>query len=186
MSVFGFCKNKCKHEVYTIQETNDLLGGKAPSSHTHTKSQITDWNHNHDDRYYTESEVNNLLKTQSTTFSVTNSGITFTFNIKKNINVVNVRITMTIPANITSDAGGFAITDKMPDWAKISSSESKVLGIGYNLGSFAVTNDITTIAGGYKCNLRANTGKYTITYAFLESTTYSEPRDVLLDITYIL
>lgn len=30
--------------------------GAAAASHTHTKSQITDFAHNHDDRYYTESE----------------------------------------------------------------------------------------------------------------------------------
>lgn len=30
--------------------------GAAPTTHTHTKSQITDFEHNHDDRYYTESE----------------------------------------------------------------------------------------------------------------------------------
>lgn len=53
--------------------------GAAPSSHTHTKSQITDFAHthtrsditdfahNHDDRYYTESEVNNLLANKSNT-----------------------------------------------------------------------------------------------------------------------
>lgn len=31
--------------------------GAAPASHTHTKSEITDFDHNHDDRYYTESEA---------------------------------------------------------------------------------------------------------------------------------
>lgn len=31
--------------------------GAAPASHTHTVSQITDFEHNHDDRYYTESEA---------------------------------------------------------------------------------------------------------------------------------
>lgn len=36
MSVFGFCKNKCKHDVYTVQETNDLLAGKASTNHDHT------------------------------------------------------------------------------------------------------------------------------------------------------
>lgn len=41
----------------TQKAVTDALGGKANSSHTHTKSQITDFAHNHDDRYYTESEV---------------------------------------------------------------------------------------------------------------------------------
>ncbi len=82
---------------YTETEINNLLGGKAASSHTHSKKQITDfptalpasdvyswakaaskpsysWSeigskpgtfppsaHSHDDRYYTEAEVNSLL-----------------------------------------------------------------------------------------------------------------------------
>ena len=77
---------------YTEAEVNNLLAGKAASSHTHTAGQISGlptslpasdvypWakqpnkptytasevgaaggNHNHDDRYYTEAEVNNLL-----------------------------------------------------------------------------------------------------------------------------
>ena len=35
--------------------------GAAASSHTHTKSQITDFAHTHDDRYYTESEIDTKL-----------------------------------------------------------------------------------------------------------------------------
>lgn len=38
-----------------------LVDGKASSSHNHTKSDITDFSHDHDDRYYTETEVNGLL-----------------------------------------------------------------------------------------------------------------------------
>lgn len=37
--------------------------GAAASSHTHTKSQITDFAHNHDERYYTESEIDTKLST---------------------------------------------------------------------------------------------------------------------------
>lgn len=65
--VFGVCENKCfvevrpkadtygkndvynKNETYSKEEINTSLAGKAPS------------NHNHDDRYYTETEVNNLV-----------------------------------------------------------------------------------------------------------------------------
>ncbi len=82
---------------YTEDEVNNLLAGKAASSHTHSRSQITDFpsslpasdvyawakasskpsyswseigskpgtftpsSHSHDDRYYTEGEVNSLL-----------------------------------------------------------------------------------------------------------------------------
>jgi hypothetical protein len=46
---------------YTEAETDTKLNGKADSSHTHTKSQITDFSHTHDDRYYTESEIDAKL-----------------------------------------------------------------------------------------------------------------------------
>lgn len=36
--------------------------GAAAKKHTHTKSDITDFAHTHDDRYYTESEINDKLK----------------------------------------------------------------------------------------------------------------------------
>ena len=38
-----------------------LIDQKADVGHTHTKSQITDFAHTHDDRYYTESEVDSKL-----------------------------------------------------------------------------------------------------------------------------
>ena len=41
--------------------------GAAPASHTHTISQITDFAHNHDDRYYTESEIDTKLAGKSDT-----------------------------------------------------------------------------------------------------------------------
>ena len=41
--------------------------GAAAASHTHTKSEITDFAHDHDDRYYTESEINALLEGKSGT-----------------------------------------------------------------------------------------------------------------------
>lgn len=41
--------------------------GAAAASHTHTKDQITDFAHNHDDRYYTEEEINAKLAEKSDT-----------------------------------------------------------------------------------------------------------------------
>lgn len=46
------------------QIEGDMLG-KAPSVHTHTKSQISDFAHNHDERYYTESEIDSKLSGKS-------------------------------------------------------------------------------------------------------------------------
>ncbi len=45
-------------KYYTESEVNNLLDGKADSSHSHSYAPSS---HNHDDKYYTESEVNNLL-----------------------------------------------------------------------------------------------------------------------------
>jgi hypothetical protein len=39
-----------------------LIDDKADVIHTHTKSEITDFSHNHDERYYTETEVNNIIQ----------------------------------------------------------------------------------------------------------------------------
>jgi hypothetical protein len=48
----------------TLSNQTDLqnaLNAKANTSHTHVKADITDFAHNHDDRYYTESEITTLL-----------------------------------------------------------------------------------------------------------------------------
>lgn len=45
------------NNVWSTWQRCDLLAG----SHTHTKSQITDFAHTHDDRYYTESEIDTKL-----------------------------------------------------------------------------------------------------------------------------
>ena len=44
-----------------ILANKTAISGKADKNHTHTKSQITDFDHTHDDRYYTESEVDTKL-----------------------------------------------------------------------------------------------------------------------------
>ena len=50
------------YKIYTSDDKPTLSElGAAAASHTHTKSQITDFAHTHDDRYYTESEINSKL-----------------------------------------------------------------------------------------------------------------------------
>lgn len=44
-----------------IKANTKAISGKADKGHTHTKSQITDFDHTHDDRYYTESEIDTKL-----------------------------------------------------------------------------------------------------------------------------
>lgn len=50
------------YKVYTSDDKPTLSElGAAAASHSHTKSQITDFAHTHDDRYYTESEIDTKL-----------------------------------------------------------------------------------------------------------------------------
>ena len=63
----------------TLSNQADLfnaLSGKANSSHTHTKSEITDFSHNHDERYYTESEIDSKLNSKlNSSLKGANNGI---------------------------------------------------------------------------------------------------------------
>ena len=50
-----------------ILANTEAISGKADTGHTHTKSQIIDFAHTHDDRYFTETEVTNKLAGKSDT-----------------------------------------------------------------------------------------------------------------------
>ena len=50
-----------------ILANTEAISGKADKNHTHTKSEITDFDHTHDDRYYTESEIDTKLSGKSDT-----------------------------------------------------------------------------------------------------------------------
>lgn len=76
--------------TWSSQKINDALNGKSPSTHNHdgtyapidhrhTKSQITDFAHDHDNRYYTETEIDAMLGTQVT---MTLSDTTLTITTK--------------------------------------------------------------------------------------------------------
>ncbi len=47
------------------EKIKSTLSGKADKSHTHTKSDITNFDHTHDERYYTENEIDDKLETKS-------------------------------------------------------------------------------------------------------------------------
>ena len=54
------------YKIYTSDDKPTLSElGAAAASHRHTKSQITDFAHTHDDRYYTESEINTKLNAKA-------------------------------------------------------------------------------------------------------------------------
>lgn len=78
-----------------ISANTEAINGKADKSHTHTKSEITDFDHTHDNRYYTESEVDTKLSGKSDTghthddryFRTTFAGIDpTTFSSEMNMN----------------------------------------------------------------------------------------------------
>ena len=82
------------------KQLKTLVDGKADSSHTHTKSQITDFSHNHDDRYYTEDEVNAIINSIQNNIAV---------NGDKNI----------IQTGDTIDLRAFVMEDGMPQQGKV-------------------------------------------------------------------
>ena len=52
--VFGFCKNKCKHEVYTKEEVDNLIA-----------NIVTTLN-----QYYTKEQVDNLMEDVSSSLNL--------------------------------------------------------------------------------------------------------------------
>ena len=87
-----------KNNDYDVSEMNakikantKAISGKADKSHTHIKSEITDFDHTHDDRYYTESEVDTKLSGKSDTgHTHTKSQITDFPTSLKNPNALTV------------------------------------------------------------------------------------------------
>ncbi len=57
-------------DVYTKAEVNNLVSGRAPTSHTHTKSQITDFAHNH---HMTFTEIGRKSGSGSATLTLSQS-----------------------------------------------------------------------------------------------------------------
>ena len=51
-----------KNTTYTKTEMDTALSNKADNSHTHSKSEITDFTHTHDERYYTKTEVHEIIE----------------------------------------------------------------------------------------------------------------------------
>ena len=57
----GKASSSHSHSIGDVSSLQSSLDGKSDTGHTHTKSNITDFAHTHDDRYYTETETDNLL-----------------------------------------------------------------------------------------------------------------------------
>jgi len=73
----GKASSSHSHSIGDVSSLQSSLDGKSDTGHTHTKSNITDFAHTHDDRYYTETETDNLLSGKaSSSHSHTKSDIT--------------------------------------------------------------------------------------------------------------
>lgn len=119
-------------------ELNTAIGGKAASNHTHTKSQITDFAHNHDERYFTETEIKSMFNSLFVTWECkhnfgnvpANTGVAYATDTawsgKKVLGVVGVRSELPVTAYVNSE-GNLNI-----DYYNYSSSQK-------NLGEVAVT-----------------------------------------------
>ena len=86
----------------TKANTSDMttaLAGKSDVGHSHTKSEITDFSHNHDERYYTESEVDEIVE-----------------NLKNELNnrVILKADKSIIQSEDTLDFTAYAVQDGMP------------------------------------------------------------------------
>ena len=64
MSTIKFPNQTETYEIVDAVARQDIAE-KSNIGHTHTRSEITDFAHEHDERYYTETEVDNMLLNKS-------------------------------------------------------------------------------------------------------------------------
>ena len=133
-----------------ILANTEAISGKADKNHTHTKSQITDFDHTHDDRYYTESEVDTKLSGKA----------------DKNHTHTKSEITdfpTSLPANGgTADSAnnGFnssTTTDSTPGWGYLTSANGYSNGRSYG---FANGGGIATAEKDTKSSLQVDGDLY--------------------------
>lgn len=91
--------------------------GAAPASHTHTKSEITDFAHNHDERYYTETE-------SDAKFAVI--GHTHTTSLASDTGTETV--TLTHGGKFKLTAGGTSVIFKMPSDNNTHNTSKNIVG----------------------------------------------------------
>lgn len=142
----------------SIHAVNEGLNGKANSSHTHTKSDITDFAHNHDDRYYTKTEADTIQTGTATATSSTGS-IDFTF--KRNGNVVSVKAVLNMNTNLDTVQVMGAVS--IPDFAKPTNTGTFASGCIFGSYSIDTTNFELSINSVAKFGLtKASNGNYNV------------------------
>ena len=68
-AVEGKAPSSHTHNISDINSLQSSLNGKSDTGHTHTKANITDFAHNHNDIYYTETEIDNKISAINTSIS---------------------------------------------------------------------------------------------------------------------
>lgn len=146
-----------------------------------TKSNV---GHNHDDRYYTETEVDNFLITQSQTIQKTDSNTTYNITFKRNVNVVTVDIEANFPANFVGKVGLIDIGSQVPTWVKPSSSTSTTLDRVTNVDYGATAS--SGVRGLYNLKIYGSSSSYKLDCEFSVNTVSSLANTMYFSLRYIL
>lgn len=162
------------HSISGITGLQGQLDSKAASSHTHTIANVTNLQaelnkksntrHTHDDRYYTETEVNNLLAAKAA------SSHTHTID-----NITNLQIELNNKSNINHTHVISAITGLQTQLdSKVNTSDISTLNVknsdtvdNLHASSFMRSDTDTTCTGTITCANLVATG---------EVTSYSDER----------
>lgn len=162
------------HSISGITGLQGQLDSKAASSHTHTIANVTNLQaelnkksntgHTHDDRYYTETEVNNLLAAKAA------SSHTHTID-----NITNLQIELNNKSNVNHTHVISAITGLQTQLdSKVNTSDISTLNVknsdtvdNLHASSFMRSDTNTTCTGTINCANLVATG---------EVTSYSDKR----------
>ena len=120
------------------------LAGKSDTGHTHTKSQITDFDHTHDNRYYTESEVDTKLSGKADkSHTHTKSEITdFPTSLPANGGTADNA------TKATQDGSGNVITDTYATKTELTSGLSGKANTSHNHSAADITSGTLAVERG--------------------------------------
>lgn len=170
----SFTPSAHSHSVSDVSGLQGQLDGKASSAHTHTIANVTnlqaelnkksDTGHSHDDRYYTETEVNNLLAAKAS------SSHTHTID-----NITNLEIELNNKANNGHTHAISAVTGLQTQLdSKVNTSDISTLNVknsdtvdNLHASSFMRSDTDTTCTGTITCANLVSNG---------EVTSYSDKR----------
>lgn len=164
----GKTNNGHTHTIANVTGLQGQLDSKASSSHTHTIANVTnlqaelnkksDSGHTHDGRYYTETEVNNLLAAKAS------SSHTHTID-----NITNLQIELNNKSNVNHTHAISAITGLQTQLdSKVNSSDISTLNVknsdtvdNLHASSFMRSDADTSCSGTINCANLIATGEIT-------------------------